>query len=799
MKRVNLILLFIVYVSVAYSQNTKYSRNGFEYSSVGEIRFLVVFADVISDSALVDIHNWNEGELPSYADKMIDADSDGNLVSHISRFYKEASFGNLSVVGDYYPNLVEIDSIGLLSDGLEEVVNYLDNFPFEIKTKNGYNLSDFDKWTYSVNREYDCTYINVPDNKIDMIVVVWRRNNKFRAMRTGGSCNGVSYYYKLKNFDGFNGRSFICSDNESKILRHEFGHSLIGDNSYHTGGAGTGDTTNFLSDIGGYSTLSSHNTNLDFCNGWDRWWLGWKHSSKTHFISAINSNGTEVVSDIVYGDSLADNEFILRDFATWGDAVRIKLPHTAQGVKNQYLWIENHQIKTTSVEYSEEPQRPKGIRFNIQIGNDDLYSFSSQTNYLVPLSYFGNHDYYYDTLDYPQDREFKYRYRASTYSNMENPFTGNHPAMIPAFDYTKDDTIKTKELITVMELFLDNEMVLNNWPVYGNKYDAFPINSTLSIASNPPSTPLLTYTSPRRPSGNNLGDIFPNPQIYDNRYVWLNGLRVDIVEQYSNGNIKLRVVWNDFKVDSNVRWCGPIMLSERVELQPSCTISLDHGMTATRPNNPITLEGQKVFTDPTVFTCLNGSYFKQEAYSTVNVINNSTLVLDSGSVYEVNDNAVLNIESSGTLVVKSGATLRVKGRGYVDIKNGGYICVENGATIELVDTLSMVCLRLGSQIGLKNGVNSDMDCTCITSASAINTIGNGTIGNFATDRCIQNTIYSTSTVETGNNIDVGYDVCNPPYGDVVIQNNSNVVIDAGGDVELKNNVEVKQGSSLEVR
>ena len=325
------------------------------------------------------------------------------------------------------------------------------------------------------------------------------------------------------------------------------------------------------------------------------------------------------------------------------------------------------------------------------------------------------------------------------------------------------------------------------------------LNSTLSIASNPPSTPLLTYTTPPRGEGGALGSFLAEPKAHDNRYVWLNGLRVDIVEQYSNGNIKVRVVWNDFKVDSNVRWCGPIMLSERVELQPSCTISLDHGMTATRPNNPITLEGQKVFTDPTVFTCLNGSYFKQEAYSKVNVINNSTLVLDSGSVYEVNDNAVLNIESSGTLVVKSGATLRVKGRGYVDIKNGGYICVENGATIELVDTLSMVCLRLGSQIGLNNGLNNDMNCTCITSASAINTIGNGTIGNFATDRCIQNTIYSTTTVEMGNNIDVGYDVCNPPYGDVVIQNNSNVVIDAGGDVELKNNVEVKQGSSLEVR
>ena len=37
------------------------------------------------------------------------------------------------------------------------------------------------------------------------------------------------------------------------------------------------------------------------------------------------------------------------------------------------------------------------------------------------------------------------------------------PAGVPTqADYTKDDIIKAKELITVMELFLDNEMVLNN-------------------------------------------------------------------------------------------------------------------------------------------------------------------------------------------------------------------------------------------------------------------------------------------------------------------------------------------------
>ena len=89
MKRVNLILLFIVCTSVVYSQNTKYSRNGCDYSPIGEIRFLVVFADVINDTISDDIIGWNEGELPIYADSIIDVSINGNLKSYISRFYRK--------------------------------------------------------------------------------------------------------------------------------------------------------------------------------------------------------------------------------------------------------------------------------------------------------------------------------------------------------------------------------------------------------------------------------------------------------------------------------------------------------------------------------------------------------------------------------------------------------------------------------------------------------------------------------------------------------------------------------------
>ena len=199
MKRVSLIILFIVCVFVGYSQNIKFSRNGFEYSPIGEIRFFVVFADVIGDSVSEKIIGWNEGELPIYADSVIDTSVNGNLISEITRFYKEASFGNLSVIGDYYPHLIEFDSLEFDSlefgkKGLIDVFEYLKNIPGEIITKNGYRLSDFDKWTYPQTRSRDFICNNTPDNKIDMLVIVWRRNNKYREVRSGGSCVGVKSY-----------------------------------------------------------------------------------------------------------------------------------------------------------------------------------------------------------------------------------------------------------------------------------------------------------------------------------------------------------------------------------------------------------------------------------------------------------------------------------------------------------------------------------------------------------------------------------------------------------------------------
>ncbi len=632
------------------------------------------------------------------------------------------------------------------------------------------------------------------------MLILWRKHTSTYS----GSNTSPSAMDKIKNFGIEKVLSVYDRDIVGTIC-HELSHSLIGGNNYHTGGAGTGTTAwdgrgHFLSNIGGYGMLSSYNNNLNFCNGWDRWWLGWKNPDHTYYISARDTDGNEVDADLTYGQPLENNEFILRDFATLGDAIRIKLPHlqtTNPAVRNQYLWIENHQILPQSVESISTRERPKGIRFNIQIGNDRLDGDfdRSRTNYLVPLSAYGNHDFRY----FGPDSATGY-YDAYAGASRSNPFTGNHPLMLPAIDINGNDSIQAKEFVTIDKIHGASNRPLANLPVFGNIYDAFPVGASLSLSTNPPSSPLMTHMTASRPPGNELGDANPHPASDDNRHIWLNGLRVDILEQYADGSIKVRILWDDFRVDRDVRWCGPVMLTERLELQPSRTITLDHGLTPTKTVNPVTIDGEKVFADPTVFTCRPGSHFKQEPHSTVRAIRQSTLVLDSGSVYEVGDGAQLRIEPSAALLVRNGATLRVLGRGHVEVLDSAHICIEPGAIVELVDPLSVVNLRQGHLCGLPDGSGITPSDACSPTPSLHPVVGLGRIADgFATERCIQNTVYTHDAYETGSAIRAGHSVCQPPHGNVVILPGANIILDSEGATLLAPGVEVLPGATLEVR
>lgn len=789
------ILFVLASCQVSAQQN---ARNGHWNSPIGEIRLFVVFADVIDDTCSLDFPQWPTGNIPLDANQIIDDSSDSILVSYLSKFYEEASMGTLHIRGDYYPFLLEFTTSEIEGNGLEQVINRLNRTPgYDIITEHGHNLSYFDNWTYNSTQYSPC--LNSPDSKIDMLVIVWRRNSKYRTLRDGGNCDLINESVQIKSLAGVNSYAILYCDDPSKIFRHEFGHALLGGNSYHTGGAGTGAGGHFLSNVGGYSLLSSHNHNLESCNGWDRWWLGWKHPDKIYDISALDTNGNEVNADIAYIKNLQPRDYILRDFIEYGDAVRIKLPYLRKDdsrVRNQYLWIENHQIKEGSLESTNNP--PKGIRFNIQVGNDSLTGNlnNSRTNYFIPLSSFGNYDFVY----YPDQPQSPNNYKAYAYDSRSNPFEGHHPAMMPAIDYDGDDTIKPKEFIIIKKLFKENRLKVDDWTVYGNAYDAFPIGAKIGLSSNPPTTPLMTFRTASRTNGRLFS---PLPETDDNRTIWLNGLSVKIVGKDSNGDIRIRVCFDDYQVDSNVRWCGTIMLTENVVLSQAKTIDIDYGYTPIRPVNPSIINDEKIFSSPTVFTCRDSSCFKQESFSTVNVKNMSTLVLESGSLYEIEDNAVLNIQSTGTLLVKTGATLRIKGTGHVEVKGGAHICIEDGANIELVDELSALNLRHGYQLGL-NPSATPLQSNCTSSPLTNFALGAGSLGQInewsSANRYIQDTTYYGNAYEFGNSIQAGYDVTiQKPNGNVILESGSHVIIDAEYEVKLEPGVVVELGAELEVR
>ena len=141
------------------------------------------------------------------------------------------------------------------------------------------------------------------------------------------------------------------ANNPTSIVSHEFSHNLFGGNEFHTSGGnhrGSFELMPFFSVQGGYGLMGAYGSSLVSCNGYERWRLNWKHPSTPYLIGARDSlNLTNQNSDISQSDGVVT--FILRDFVTTGDAIRIKLPYKdSEHASNQYIWLENHQVGKTA-------------------------------------------------------------------------------------------------------------------------------------------------------------------------------------------------------------------------------------------------------------------------------------------------------------------------------------------------------------------------------------------------------------------------------------------------------------------
>jgi len=651
------------------------SRLGYWLPAKGTLRIFLVYAEALNDP---DEPGWTEGwapgQLPRNPGYFFDHDLDPGETRKgiMTKYYHQASFGEFNVLADYYPKLISVDFNNMRGRGFRQVMDtILQQTGEDVITANGYsvNAGDFDEFTLAYR--HGSSKAIQPDSMIDMVMVIWRVNSKITPSSSGGYCMPYRMNYSFKAMKGFMAYSYFVNEGAANyvILRHEFSHLLLGGNNFHTGGSGAG-TKTFMSSAGGYAMLSSWDRSSQVYNAFDRRRLGWQHPENQYQVSARDPlTGKEIETDLVYKQSFSHghNEFIIRDFVNTGDAIRIELPYlqeTSGTINKQWLWLENHQKLPGMLDHGKA--QGKGIYAFIQVGKEPMSgpgTYGGNCNYTWPLSAMGNYDMVID--------EAQEIYHVN--DALENPFTGYNNLILGAWDLKDRDGIIDRN-----ELFFAKNMKVNGaypdssfynldtYPLFGTASDAFQPGDRIASDQNPAAVPLPTYRT-----SSNVRARPAAPASSDNRIIHLNGIAIDVLDQVSDGSIRIRISWDENRLQSNVRWCGNIHLHEQLHIDKKIRLLIDQGLTPQKPKDPIEFEGEQVFADFSSLVLQPGSKLILEKNSRLVVDNGSTLTLLEGSEIEIGPRARIIIHPSAK--IQAGDNAIIKGRGKIILEEGARI------------------------------------------------------------------------------------------------------------------------------
>jgi len=545
-KYATILLAFFSFVQIVYSQpdqnNLVNSENGYSLPSSGQLRILLIFAEVDCEdcdqnrNCHPDNVDWRPGQLPDDVDQYIDHSYvEGKYPeSVITKFYYEASLGNYLVLGDYFPEIVTVKCSDITGNGTREVIRILNGRKEVLTTANinpatgkRYTLDDFDMWGNEARGKIKS---NAPNGFVDAVSIVWRNNKRVgKTCYAGFGMAQILGDQPLQNKKVRIGSSFnACQSGERGmgLLMGEYFHAIFGGNNWHTSSGASYHT--FLSYVGSFSITGQGNSAAIIACAWDRFHLGWKNPKKEYLISALGPDRKEVNTEMMTINSHPEGGiFILRDFYTVGDAIRIKLPHISWkkngDVKNQYLWIENHQLIADTdhslwIENDCKEDWSPGIYAYIQVGKDvkqgstaqvypnygtnDLSKPNALASWLFPLSAEGHYDFLYRT-DMEQSPD---PYNCCNWGNrnipkdkyhpgtLENPFTG-FSDLFEAMDYDGNGILfngnkGARSGDFQIQLGLSevvDDRVIHNCSSRGDSKDGFRLahNNRLSISSNP--------------------------------------------------------------------------------------------------------------------------------------------------------------------------------------------------------------------------------------------------------------------------------------------------------------------------
>lgn len=696
------------------------SRYGAGVRTEGTVRILLVFAEINyldPQRNVTNSSNWPQGQLPANAGSMFDVLASGTPTpGTLTDYYDEMSGGNYRVVADYLYNggqpfvinqLTEQDTLNnhvVMANKAAQAANAT-----SWSTSGSLSQQDFDLWTEN-GTGFERT--SAADNLYDYVFFFIRNFDEVTHSASYGNPYAADLYLHGKANSGF----CVFNNLTFDIIKHEFGHVLLGDNLFHAAGGheNPDHDSYFIATQGGWGMMGNAGSSMKTVNAWECRRLDWRGPDKIDQIS-VGSGLGESNADLDPYNIALEGTYVLRDFVTTGDAMRIKLPFIPGTEFQQWLWIENHQGYSTFDNFNNVScQVPFQAGLYAYVQCDKEVMSGGQTfhagyaDYIKPLSAFGMHDV---SLGDPFSDQCVGGYETFVHDyTMPNPLTGYSDLQQTNYDINLDDHLDLLERTADFVEEDANGVLSNKWFWRGHGRQAFLNgaggNSRIGMSTNPSSASQMTLVS---------GDqvyLDPNtnlPLSKNNRTIYLNGVSVEITSYNAGtGEVTVDVQFDQVHLDEDVRWCAddiylPDMASEYSSLtaagwslivDPGVTLLLDRNRMPTRIDNPetVTINGTShtLFNSATSFRMEPGAAMTVEESGTLRIDNGSTLTLGLNNELNI-VNADVEVLNGSTLILDQSSFLNLSGSGgtvYVD--HSSTLIIRENAQIELAGNSSVL-------------------------------------------------------------------------------------------------------------
>lgn len=614
------------------------------------------------NNKLPDFVNPKTGACPNYIfNSASDFEQEMDLVANnFSKEFALMSNGKFKMIGEVFtnaegkPTVVEIDPAGGYS------WTHLNGRAVEAMQKINPKMdySRFDQRKNLPNFKFDNsdTTQHKPDKIIDFVVFVHRYNKGWNqepkpGMRGWvGSGGGFASTGVLpqNTVNGYRIAEGFTMTYNSGVFIHEVAHVLF--NAPHIMGVNNVVGNYFYLLSAGWGVMAPNSIFSGF-NAWERWYVG--------FI--------DLVADIQKTKDVEEQPiFVLRDFFTTGDAMRIKIPFSG----GQYLWLENH---AKLHELDEHPWSGKvlgkgdtvarsaaGIYAyveGIESSRNTIFSaLSDRANGIKVLHAGGNYDYYmYE--DIPDQRNNWGNVMKSFRRLEENPISGTNNLYRYPYDNNKDGVIKidpnynsskTEWYAPIFREEISPDSFVNLYGCFG-VYDAkksegyigpvaFKDGDYLDLNSNP-----MPLNYPRYDLKKN--QLAP--------YI-LNGLALKFSAIENSSDMQVEVRFEEVKLCQNKRWTGNIELpditkDERPDLELANCVQLVLNKSGTVNTHVQTTAGD--FIHPTVFTVKKGATLYLNKRSKLILEDATTLIVEEGGKVVLGQQAQIVVKPNAKLII----------------------------------------------------------------------------------------------------------------------------------------------------